>query len=68
MLKIQVETHIYIGMMKKLENGNFSELFPRNSTNIFEEKGNWDLKCYFHGAGISDQNGGGFLLLFYLNF
>ena len=24
------------------------------------------MKCYFHGAGISDQNGGGFLLLFYL--
>ena len=51
---------------QKLENGNFSELFPPNSRNIFEEKGNWDLKCYFHGAGISDQNGGGFLLLFYL--
>ena len=31
----------------------------------YAEKGNWDLKCYFHGAGISDS-GKGFLMLFFL--
>ena len=31
----------------------------------FEEKGNWDLKCYYHGAGIA-QGERGFLMLFYL--
>ena len=50
---------------QELYNKNFYELFPKN-TGIFEEKGNWDLKCYFHGAGIEDQAGNGFLMLFYL--
>ena len=50
---------------QELYNKNFYELFPKN-IGIFEEKGNWDLKCYFHGAGIEDQAGNGFLMLFYL--
>ena len=55
---------------KVLENNNFQELFPLNID--FEEKGNWDLKCYFHGAGLDDGGnsqkspGNGFFMLFYL--
>ena len=55
---------------QKLSGTSFSELNPSSAG--FEEKGNWDLKCYFHGAGLTDGGsslttpGGGFFLLFYL--
>ena len=54
----------------KLNGHSFEEL--KLSDSIFTEKGNWDLKCYFHGAGLKDGGypkqspGGGFLMLFYL--
>ena len=54
----------------KLSGTNFEE-FSLSSTN-FVENGNWDLKCYFHGAGLSDGGsnlqspGAGFMMLFYL--
>ena len=54
----------------KLNYHSFEEL--KVSDSIFTEKGNWDLKCYFHGAGLKDGGspaqspGGGFLMLFYL--
>ena len=56
---------------QKLSGHSFSEL---NTSSVgFEEKGNWDLKCYFHGAGLDDGGGssfsspgGGFFILFYL--
>ena len=54
----------------KLSGTNFEE-FSLSSTN-FVENGNWDLKCYFHGAGLDDggssigTSGHGFMMLFYL--
>ena len=54
----------------KISGTVFSELNP--SSNGFEEKGNWNLRCYFHGAGLEgggstlDSPGAGFFMLFYL--
>ena len=53
-----------------LNGHTFQELSP--PSNLFNEIGNWDLRCYFHSAGKNDggspaQTGGvGFLMLFYL--
>ena len=57
---------------QKLDGTSFSELNPASAGFVGKENGNWDLKCYFHGAGLDDggsplySKGGGFFLLFYL--
>ena len=53
---------------QKLDGTYFSELNPSSAG--FQEKGNWNLRCYFHGAGIEgggsslEDSGAGFFLLF----
>ena len=47
------------------ENGQLYEMIPGGFNQ--QGNGNWDLKCYYHGAGSSSsENGKGFFLVFYL--